>query len=170
MMKKILGLCCGIVAASTMVSAQTPSKQPQTPQTPTTSSTTTTTRQASQPVTIVGCVTPDLASNPNATSTTTHRFVLSNIQPSAGTSDQSRGSATSYLLVPSADANLSSHLNHKVEVTGTMDSSSSSSSTTTSSSSPSNPSASSTSSTQSSSATMPSFRVTSVKMLSETCP
>ena len=166
MMKKILGLCCGIVAASTMVSAQTPS-QPQAPQTPTTSSTSTTTRQASQPVTIVGCVTPDLASNPNATSTTSHRFVLSNIQPSAGTSDQSRGSATSYLLVPSADANLSQHLNHKVEVTGTMDSISSTSTSTTS---PSNPSASSTSSTQSSSASMPSFRVTSVKMLSETCP
>jgi hypothetical protein len=184
MMKKILGLCCGIVAASTLVSAQTPSSQPQTSQPTTSSSTASTSRQSAQPMTIVGCVTPD-TSDPNATSSSSRRFVLSNIQPS-GTSGQSRSSATSYLLVPGADANLSEHLNHKVQITGTIDSSSSMSSSSTSSpsSSSSSPSSSSpsssspssssssasSSSTQSSSSAMPSFRVTSVKMLSETCP
>src|SRR6186997_58096 len=118
-MKKLLSVCCGIMATTAVLSAQTP----QTPANPTTSSTqTTTTRQASQPVTITGCITPDVTSA-SATSTTNPRFMLSNIQPMAGTSDASRNSAvTSYILMPGADVNLAGHLNHKVQVTGMIDS------------------------------------------------
>lgn len=165
-MKKLLSVCCGIMATTAVLSAQTP----QTPANPTTSSTqTTTTRQASQPVTITGCVTPDVTSA-SATSTTNPRFMLSNIQPTVGTSDASRNSAvTSYILMPGADVNLGDHLNHKVQITGTVDSSSTTTSSSSQTSSPST-TATTSSSTQSASAAVPSFRVTSVKMLSETCP
>ena len=164
-MKKLLSVCCGIMATTAVLSAQTP----QTPANPTTSSTqTTTTRQASQPVTITGCVTPDVTSA--SAPSTNPRFMLSNIQPTAGTSDASRNSAvTSYILMPGADVNLSDHLNHKVQITGTIDSSSTTTSSSSQTSSPST-TATTSSSTQSSSAAVPSFRVTSVKMLSETCP
>ena len=153
MMKNILGVCCGILATTAVLSAQTP----QTP--PTTSSTTSTTRQTAQTVTMTGCVTPDLAANPDPASATTRRFLLSNIEPSAA--GQAR--VTGYILTPNADVNLSDHLNHKVQITGTVESVTSSSTT-----SQSSPSTSST--TQSSTTTMPSFRVTSVKMVSATCP
>jgi hypothetical protein len=152
MMKNILSVCCGIVATTAVLSAQTPA-----PQTPTTSSTTSTTRQTAQTVTVTGCVTPDLTANPDPASATTRRFLLSNIEPSG----QARVSG--YILTPNADVNLSDHLNHKVQITGTVESVTSSSTT-----SQSSPSTSST--TQSSTTTMPSFRVTSVKMVSATCP
>jgi hypothetical protein len=161
-MKNLLGVYCGIVAATAVLSAQTP----QTPSTPTTSSTSTTTRQ-SQTITMTGCVTPDLTADPTATSTTSHRFILSNIQPSAGASSASNATVTSYLLMPSADVSLSEHLNHKVEVTGTVDQTATTSTTTSQSATP---STTSTTTQRSASATLPSFRVTSVKMLSATCP
>lgn len=166
-MKKLLGVYCGIVAATAVLSAQTPS-------TPATSSAqTTTTRQSSQPVTITGCVSPDLTSNPSAATAANQRFILSNVQPSAGASTAAQGTTvTTYILAPGADVNLGQQLNHKVEITGTIDSSSTTTNTTSSSTSPSATSAPTTtrSTTQSTSATMPTFRVTSVKMLSETCP
>jgi len=155
MMKNILSVCCGILATTAVLSAQTP----QTP--PTTSSTTSTTRQTAQTVTMTGCVTPDLTANPDPASATTRRFLLSNIEPSAAGAGQPR--VTGYILAPNADVNLSDHLNHKVQITGTVESVTSSSTT-----SQSTPSTSST--TQSSTTTMPSFRVTSVKMVSATCP
>ena len=142
MMKNILGVCCGILATTAVLSAQTP----QTP--PTTSSTTSTTRQTAQTVTMTGCVTPDLAANPD---------------PASATTAAGQARVTGYILAPNADVNLSDHLNHKVQITGTVESVTSSSTT-----SQSSPSTSST--TQSSTTTMPSFRVTSVKMVSATCP
>lgn len=159
MMKNILGVCCGILATTAVLSAQTPAPAPAPQTPPTTSSTTSTTRQTAQTVTITGCVTPDLTANPDPASATTRRFLLSNIEPSAA--GQPR--VTGYILTPNADVNLSDHLNHKVQITGTVESVTSSSTT-----SQSSPSTSST--TQSSTTTMPSFRVTSVKMVSATCP
>jgi hypothetical protein len=168
-MKKLLGVYCGIVAATAVLSAQTPS-------TPSTSSAqTTTTRQSSQPVTITGCISPDLTSNPSAAAAANQRFILSNVQPSAGATTAAQSGSTtvtSYILAPGADVNLAPQLNHKVEITGTVDSTSTSTHSTSSSTSPSttSPATTTSSTTQSSSSSMPTFRVTSVKMLSETCP
>lgn len=170
-MTKLLGMYCGIVAATAVLSAQTPT----TPTTPSTSSSQpTTTTESGQPMTITGCISPDTISNSGASTMTNQRFILSNVQPPVGATTAAQSGSTtvttSYMLAPGADVNLSQHLNHKVQITGTVDSSrttrSSSSST---SPSTTNPSATS-SSTQSSTASAPTFRVTSVKMLSETCP
>jgi hypothetical protein len=169
-MTKLLGMYCGIVAATAVLSAQTPT----TPTTPSTSSSqATTTSESGQPMTITGCISPDTTSKPGASTMTNQRFILSNVQPPAGatTAAQSGNTAvTSYILAPGADVSLSQHLNHKVQITGTVDASrtttSSSSSTSPSTASPSTTS----SATQSSTASSPTFRVTSVKILSESCP
>jgi hypothetical protein len=95
-------------------------------------------------ITATGCVTPDTMASPG---TGSPRFVLSSIEPQAG----ARSTVTGYTLTPSADVSLSEHLNHKVQITGTVD-------TATTSKQPSSPSA------------MPALRVTSVKMVSSTCP
>ena len=157
MMKNVLGVCCGLLATTAVLAAQTP-------QTPSTSSTSQTTKQTTaQTVTITGCVTPDLTANPDPSSTTIRRFVLSNLEAQAGIPVTVQG----YLLNPIADVNLSEHLNHKVQITGTVESSTTSSTSTTQSASP---STNTKTTTQSTTQTMPSFRVTSVKMVSATCP
>jgi hypothetical protein len=167
MMKNVIGVCCGLLASTAVLAAQTPSTPTQTP--PTTSSQSSSMQSSGKTVTLTGCVTPDLTSSPSASSSSStsasssRRFMLSNIDPQSGAMSSS---ATSYLLSPSADVNLSEHLNHKVQITGTIDNASTSSSTSSQSTSPST-----SSSTQSSTASAaPTFRVTSVKMVSATCP
>ena len=165
-MTKLLGICYGIVAATAVLSAQTPT----TPSTSSSQSTATT--ESGQPVTIIGCVSPDTTSNPGASTMTNQRFILSNVQAPAGATTAALSgntTVTSYMLAPGADVSLSQHLNHKVQITGTIDSSSTTK--TSSSTSPSTTTPSTTSSSmQSSTASAPTFRVTSIKMLSETCP
>ena len=109
MMKRMLGLCCGILALTAVISAQTPQV---------------TTRQSSQTDVVTGCIAADPASEPGATS---RRFILSNAQwLTDGESGQGRQtSATSYLLTNS-DLNLSDHVGHKVQLTGYVDSASTS--------------------------------------------
>ncbi len=117
MMKSTLALCCGILALTAVISAQTPQV---------------TTRQSSQTDVVTGCIAADPASEPGATS---RRFILSNAQwLTDGESGQGRQtSATSYLLTNS-DLNLGAHVGHKVQLTGYVDSSGSSGSTANSSS------------------------------------
>ena len=126
-------------------------------------------------MTITGCISPDLTSNPSASTVANQRFILSNVQASAGANTAAQSgntTVTSYMLAPGADVDLGQQLNHKVQITGTIDSSSTTTNTTSSSTNPSpaSPGATTSSSTQSSSSAMPTFRVTAVKMLSETCP
>jgi hypothetical protein len=114
MMKSMLGLCCGILALTAVISAQTP-------QSATPSSNQVTTRQSSQTDVVIGCVSADSASEPGATS---RRFILSNAQWLTDESGQGRqAAATSYLLTNS-DLNLSDHIGHKVQLTGYVDSAS----------------------------------------------
>jgi hypothetical protein len=125
-----------------IVAAQTPS--------PTSSGTGSTSPQT---ITVTGCVTPDTMATPG---TGSPRFVLSSVEPQGGA--RSRSTVTGYTLTPAADVNLSMHLNHKVQITGTVDTAATSSPTSAQPSSPNTSSA------------MPAFRVTSVKMVSSTCP
>jgi hypothetical protein len=125
-----------------IVAAQTPS--------PTSSGTGSTSPQT---ITVTGCVTPDTMATPG---TGSPRFVLSSVEPQGG--GRSRSTVTGYTLTPAADVNLSMHLNHKVQITGTVDTAATSSPTSAQPSSPNTSSA------------MPAFRVTSVKMVSSTCP
>jgi len=152
MMKKLLALYCGLVVSMAVVAAQTPP--------PATSGASS--NPSPQTITVTGCVTPDTM---GTQSTDSPRFVLSSIEPqgTAATPSASaaRSTVTGYTLKPAADVNLSAHLNHKVQITGTVDTATSSSATSTP------PSSSSASSTQSA---MPSLRVTAVKMVSATCP
>lgn len=137
-MQNLLAVYCGLVVSMAIVAAQT------TP--PTTSSASSTT--SPQTITVTGCVTPDTMATPG---TGSPRFILSSIEPQGGA--RSRSTVTGYTLMPAADVNLSTHLNHKVQITGTVD--------TATTSTPSSPNTSS---------AMPAFRVTSVKMVSSTCP
>lgn len=147
-MKKLLALYCGLVVFMAVVAAQTPSR---------TSSGASSTASP-QTITVTGCVTPDTMATP---STDSPRFVLSSIEPQGGAgtppaSSAARSTVTGYTLKPAADVNLSAHLNHKVQITGTLDTATSPTST--------QPSSSNTSSA------MPALRVTSLKMVSSTCP
>ena len=143
-MKKLLALYCGLVVFMAVVAAQTPSR--------TASGASSTT--SPQTITVTGCVTPDTMANP---STDSPRFVLSSIEPQSGAAARSRSTVTGYTLTPAADVNLGAHLNHKVQITGTLDTATTSSATSAQPSSPNTSSA------------MPALRVTSVKMVSSTC-
>src|SRR5262245_13161148 len=93
-------------------------------------------------VTVIGCVMPDSAGAP---STASPNFVLSHIDPAEG------AGVSGYKLSPASSAvSLKDHLSHKVELTGTVDGKAASRSA--------------------SATTMPSLRVTSVKMVSTSCP
>ena len=74
--------------------------------------------------------------NPNAGSP---RFVLSSIEPQGGA--RSRSTVTGYTLTPSAAVSLSEHLNHRVQITGTVDTATTPSPTSTQPSSPNSSSA-----------------------------
>jgi len=151
-MKKLLALYCGLVVFMAVVAAQTP------PRTSSGASSTT----SPQTITVTGCITPDTMAT---SSTDSPRFVLSSIEPQGGAGNpsaspaaQTRSTVTGYSLKPAADVNLSAHLNHKVQITGTLDTATTSSPTSAQPSSPNTSSA------------MPALRVTSVKMVSSTCP
>ena len=141
-MQNLLAVYCGLVVSMAIVAAQTPS--------PTSSGTGSTSPQT---ITVTGCVTPDTMATPG---TGSPRFVLSSVEPQGGA--RSRSTVTGYTLTPSADVSLSEHLSHKVQITGTVDPATTSSATST------QPSSANTSSA------MPALRVTSVKMVSSTCP
>jgi hypothetical protein len=149
-MKKLLALYCGLVVFMAVVAAQTP------PRTSGASSTTT-----PPTITVTGCVTPDTMATPSTDSSP--RFVLSSIDPQGGAGNpsaspaaQPRSTVTGYALKPAADVNLGAHLNHKVQITGTLDTATTSNPTSAQPSSP--------------SSAMPALRVTAVKMVSSTCP
>ncbi len=142
-MNNLLPVYCGLVVSMAVVAAQTPR--------PATSGASSTT--GPQTITVTGCVTPDTMTSPG---TGSPRFVLSSIEPQGST--RSRSTVTGYTLAPSADVSLSEHLNHKVQITGTVDTATTSSATSTQPSSPNTSSA------------MPALRVASVKMVSSTCP
>ena len=151
-MKKLLALYCGLVVFMAVVAAQTP---------PRTSSSASSTNSP-QTITVTGCVTPDTMATPSTDASP--RFVLTSIDPqggagnpSASTATQPRSTLTGYALKPAADVNLGAHLNHKVQITGTLDTATSSPTT----AQPSSPNTSN---------AMPALKVTSVKMVSSTCP
>jgi hypothetical protein len=131
-------------------------------------------------ITVTGCLqraqaspTGTTGSTSSAASSTEPKFILTNASMGSGssststtagttgTASRSGMSANEYRL-DATDAKLSPHVGHKVEVTGTLDSSPSSSSTS---------STSSTSATSSStSSTAPKLKVDDVKMVAATCP
>ena len=150
---KTLGLVLLISAAGvgTALHAQTPT------QTPTTSS-------SANKVTVTGCIQRAAVEAPTATSGTSGaaipdtQFVLANA--TAGTSPTGTSGASSsamtttaprYRLDDDAVSKIAPHVGHKVEVTGTVDSSSRSTGAT------------------STGATAPKLKVDSIKMMASTC-
>ncbi len=118
MTKNILGLSCGILALTAVISAEPP-------QSPTASSNPVAARQSSQTDVVTGCVATDTASDPGATS---RRFILSNAQwLTEGDSGQGRQTAATSYLLTNSDLNLGDHVGHKVQLTGYVDSSGASS-------------------------------------------
>ena len=170
--------CAGLIAAQAQnPTSQTPSPSPTT-QTPGTTSSASSQRSASaNTITVEGCIQRGTGSSTAGATGTAgssgDAFILANAMKSTGTSGSSSGSsssssasgmASSYRL--DADASkLSPHVGHKVEITGTLESSMSSSS----SSSPSSGAAGGATSSASSTASAPRLKVDNVKMVSTTC-
>lgn len=112
MTKNMLGLSCGMLALTAVISAQTP-------QSPTASSNLVATRQSNQTDVVTGCVATDTASESGS-----RRFILSNAQWLTDESGQGRQTAAASYLLTNSDLNLSDHVGHKVQLTGYVDSAS----------------------------------------------
>jgi hypothetical protein len=123
---------CGVLVAGIGISAQTP----QTPPQPSTPSASPTPMEASGTVTVTGCLgtwdgksTADRvesaapSSSPSATgSAAGTTYMLTSVQAVSSSASAPGGSAaSSYLLKPDSSVNLSAHLNHKVQITGSVD-------------------------------------------------
>ena len=147
MRKSILGLCCGILALTAVVSAQTP-------QSATASSNPVTTRQSSRDRRHHRMRGDGFGVRTRRTGTS-RRFILSNAQwLTEGESGQGRQTAATSYLLTNSDLNLGDHVGHKVQLTGYVDSSG----------------ASSPSRRAARPRSMRVFHATSVRMLSATCP
>ncbi len=118
-------------------------------------------------VSVTGCVMPlagpgMTASQPSSTAqaAVSQQFMLSNIAmptPSSSDSMKAWSPASSYILQSEGSVDLSKHLNHKVQITGTVDAAGS-------------PDSSSATAGQASGTPAQTFHVTSLKMVSATCP
>ncbi len=177
MTRTILSFCGALAATATIVAAQTPPPaQPGTEQPTTTSGSTQALADRSAPtVTLNGCVARWQGNSAGATASDTttpsstgmQQFILSNLEPTSTTSATSSTTsslpssvATGYLLKPGPSVDLSQHVNHRVQVTGTLDAAGKATSTYGATQSGQTPG----------SMTMQTFHVTSVKMLSSSCP
>ncbi len=181
MTKHVCTVCGAIAIAGMTAMAQTP--QPSTPSQPSTqpSSSQPAAQSDTRTVTFTGCLARGSAGSTTAASGSSSQFVLNNAQavskastPSsapAASSAASSAAASSYILkAQGAGVDLSQHVNHKIQVTGTLDSMSTprtgSSTSPPSSTDPSRPS--DQSSTQGQAAT-PTLNVTAVTMVSSSC-
>jgi len=194
MRKNLLTVCGALAVAGAALAAQTP-------QTPSTSSAPARPAAGAGTVTVTGCLATwddkSATSSPGATASSQAasggtKYVLKNVQdgssassstsasPSSSASSASAGSrAGTYLLKADSSVNLSAHLNHKVQVTGSVDQSAHSSTSGASSqparpgttASPSDrPSTASGSGDMGSSMKPATLSVSSVTMISATCP
>ena len=168
MTRSILSFCGALAAATTIVAAQTPppSQQPPAPAGATAPSPQDMNDDHAGKVSVTGCVMPFTApgmtaSQPSATaqaSTAGSQFMLSNVgmpTPSSGDSMKAWSPASSYILQGSS-VDLSKHLNHKVQITGTVDGAGSPDASTTAG--------------QAAGAPTQTFHVTSLKMIAASCP
>ena len=181
-MRTTMLTACAMLVAGLAVSAQTPQTPPQS-STPSTSAPRST--DAAGPMPVTGCLAAwdgksmtgraDSASpsgSPGAAvSTTGTTYMLTNVHGSGSSS--SSGAASSFLLTGDSSVNLSAHLNHKVQITGAVDKGAENSSATPSQTTP--PSDAATASADSRAHDMgamkpATLRVTSVTMVSATCP
>jgi hypothetical protein len=134
MRSNILAACGVLVVAGLTVSAQTPQTQPQpsTPSTPKTRS-----MDAAGSVTVTGCLAAwdgkatagpaDSASSSSSASakgasTAGTKYVLTHVQEGSGASTSGSSSVpATYLLKADSSVDLNAHLNHKVQITGSVD-------------------------------------------------
>jgi hypothetical protein len=182
MTRHVFATCGAIAIAGLTVTAQSP--QPSTAQPPATQPATSQSARASDSdkmLTVTGCLaragsSASATSSPSAAGSS-GGFILTNAQSKAmstpdnpastappGASSGPRATASSYALkAQGAGVDLSQHLNHKVTVTGTIDSMAGSSAA----ASPSSPPSATDSARPA--ATMPTLNVTSVTMVSSSC-
>lgn len=153
-MRTPLMTIAALVGASALtISAQTPQPQQQ-PRTPGTADTTQRTAAAAdqQVVTIRGCLkeekdVPGLRPNVAERAGITEDYVLTNAKMAPNSTVSGIGVASTYEIEGIAEAELKKHLNHEVELTGTI-----------------------TQATPTGNDATPDFTATSLKMVSATCP
>lgn len=132
-MRTTIFSACGVLAfAGFTATAQTPQTQPTQP---TTSSAVARPASDDKPtVTVTGCLTSDSSASSSASATGTSRaaakYILTNVQETgaAASSTPTTGAGRSYILKSDAGVDLSPHVNHKVQITGSLDKSAHSSS------------------------------------------
>ena len=164
MRTNIFATACGVALAAFTVSAQTPQAPPTQPTTPSAAA-----RPASDDkptVTVTGCLMSDSRASSSASPTDNSRaaakYILTNVQdtgaPAAST--PSAGAGKSYVLKSDAGVDLSAHVNHKVQITGSLDKSAHSSG---------NPSSATASEKAQDSMNTPMLKVSNLTMVSSTC-
>ena len=153
------------MAAALTLNAQTPAQtRPQTPpqtdrQRPMTDDRQRPSTTAGQVVTITGCLKEekDVPGRKDAATVRGHMdndFVLTNVKMSGTSATSGLGLGTMY-EIKGLDSQLKGHLNHQIEVTGTLESAANNTNTATA--------------TTSDKSDMPDLHGTSVKMISQTC-
>jgi hypothetical protein len=196
MRTNIFTACGALAVAGLTVSAQTPQTPPSQPPTPATSQRP---MDAGSPVTVTGCLAAwdgksmsssgsdagSAASSSARASDATAKYMLTNVQHGTGSpsttsgATSAGGAGSSYMLKADSTVKLSAHLNHKVSVTGTLDKlSAPSGSESARTPSPTDPSAIDKPAAASGSARahdtgsmkLQTLKVTSVTMVSATCP
>lgn len=165
MRTNIFATACGVLALAGFTgSAQTP----QTPPTqPTTSSAAARPASDDKPtVTVTGCLTGDSkassSASPTGASRAAAKYVLTNVQETGApaSSTPSAGAGKSYVLKSDASVDLSAHVNHKVQITGSLDKSASSATY---------PSSATASEKAQDSMNAPTLKVSNLTMVSSTC-
>ncbi len=154
-MRKSFLTIAALVGASTLtINAQTPQTQP--PPRPAPPATDTTQRTAAatdqQVLTIRGCLkeekdVPGLKPNVAERAGVTEDYVLTNAKMAPNSTVSGVGVAPTYEVEGIAEAELKKHINHEVELTGTI-----------------------TQATATASDATPDFKATSIKMIAATCP
>jgi hypothetical protein len=124
MRTRLLTVAALVSASALTINAQ--QTRPNQQQPPRTGDTTqrTTAAAADQPITVTGCLTAEqnAAANPNAGARAgaTDKFILTSVKMASGSTTSGIGLAPRYQVDGLAAAELQKHLNHQVEITGTL--------------------------------------------------
>ena len=162
MRTNIFATACGVLAfAGLTVSAQTPQAPPTQP---TTSSAAARPMSDDKPtVTVTGCLTSDSrassSASPTGASRSAAKYILTNVQETGAPASSTPSAGKSYVLKSDASVDLSAHVNHKVQITGSFDKNAASATS---------PSATASEKAQDS-MSAPTLKVSNLTMVSSTC-
>jgi hypothetical protein len=115
-------------------------------------------------VTVTGCLTSDsrasASASPTGASRSAAKYILTNVQETGAPASSTPSAGKSYVLKSDASVDLSAHVNHKVQITGSLDKSAASTT---------DPSSATPSEKAQDSMNAPALKVSNLTMVSSTC-